>query len=49
MLQTTDDPEASYHTFWAGSLDAYGASSFINSSAYQWCGQLRVHELVECA
>jgi hypothetical protein len=27
----------------------YGASSFINSSAYQWCGQLRVHEPVETA
>jgi hypothetical protein len=24
-------------------------SSFIISSAYQWCGQLRVHEPFECA
>jgi hypothetical protein len=37
------------HHFWAGSLDACGASSFINSKAYQWCGQLRVQEPVECA
>jgi hypothetical protein len=36
-------------SFGAGSLDTYGASSFINRRAYQWCGQLCVHEPVECA
>jgi hypothetical protein len=40
---------APWKLFWTGWLAAYGASSFINSYAYQWCGQLRVHEPAEFA
>jgi hypothetical protein len=33
-------------SFWTDLLATYGASSFINSNACQWCGQLRLHEPV---
>jgi hypothetical protein len=37
------------HTIWISPLATCGASGFINSNAYQWCRQLRVHEPVDFA